>query len=89
VRAPTRTSFALDIRVATNPVIIESRAFMAAAATTPGVPVHITWVGVEPNGGCVPPLELLSALFLFPPPSTFGAVMTPGYAHWTTGVHHA
>jgi len=90
VRAPTRSSFELDIRVATNPVVIGIMAFAAAATTTtPSPAVQITWAGIEPNGGCVPPLQLLSSLFLFQPITFFGAAMTPGFTHWTSGAHNA
>jgi hypothetical protein len=86
LRAPTRTGFQLDVRVATNATAVVGRiAFMAAATTTPHLPVQVTWAGVEANGGCTPTLEFLSGLFLFQPIDFFGARMTAGYARWFTG----
>lgn len=62
VRSPQRTSFSLDVRIAQTSSVLR-----AAATTVPTVPAQVTWIGVEPTGGCPPSLTLFAAFFLFQP----------------------
>jgi hypothetical protein len=83
IRAPKRTSFDLEVRLAANPIVI---GIGPAAVATPTLPLRITWVGIEPHGGCPPTLELLSSLFLFLPPTLFIGAHTPEVSHfWSVG----
>jgi hypothetical protein len=67
IRSPGRTSFRVDIRIGVAPIGITLADTGFSATTNPQAGAQITWCAIEPNGGCQPSLELLSALFLFPP----------------------
>lgn len=68
IRAPSRTSFQVDIRLVA--LRNDEPTFSASSVTvTVGdqarLPAIITWTGIEPNGGCPPPLHLVANLALF------------------------
>lgn len=79
IRNAQRTSFRVDLRVARQADVILRT---LAAAAQAQVPVTVTWLGIEPTGGCPPALNLLSALFLYQPLQLFTdahAVMLSGW----------
>jgi hypothetical protein len=76
VRAPARSSFQLDVRLATSPFRDGVGFARLAAAATPQLPVEITWAGIEPNGGCTPTLQPLGGLFLYLPLDFFSQSVT-------------
>ncbi len=95
VEAPARTSFRLNVRAGFSPVDVPvgiaaegGAASPRAVVVTPRLRVDLNWAGVEPNGGCVPGLQLLSSIFLYRPYDLFINRMTPGYATWSAGVNN-
>lgn len=67
IRAPGRTSFQVDLRIVA--LRNDEPSFTAPSVTVsisdqPRLPAIITWTGIEPNGGCPPPLHLVANLAL-------------------------
>lgn len=103
IRTPGRTSFDFDVRFAVTPSevgftaagvpappAVEGGAAFAAQTGEIHLPATINWIGVEPLGGCQPPVQfqlavLLSGFFLRTPAinvaATFGATLDNLFLH--------
>lgn len=97
VRAPARTRFLLDVRLGlatgfddvgltAGAVVRRAASAVATAVATAAVPpATVTWLGIEPVGGCAPPLQLTPLLFYLPPIFQLVAMSTaPGVATTAT-----
>lgn len=73
IRDPSRTSFAVDLRIGVSragPVIFfggSTGLSAMSAAENRGLDAIVDWVGIEPNGGCPPPPRLNLGFFLYRP----------------------
>ncbi|HEY4668301.1 MAG TPA: hypothetical protein VIH05_00850 [Tepidiformaceae bacterium] len=80
IRNAQRTSFQLDVRVGLETELFSSTLAAVGAA---GPQVKVTWLGIEPTGGCPPVLNVLSLFFLNNPLPLFSTTVM--LAEWPQG----
>jgi hypothetical protein len=55
IKAPSRTGFILDVRVAANRDTFRRMPAATHRSVGLNLPVAVNWLGIEPTGGCQPP----------------------------------
>jgi hypothetical protein len=79
IRTPTRTNFTVDVRFATSFARRIGVARDVAGAPTMAqatrenelLQVQVNWLGIEPTGGCPPPVQLIKFLLFATPFAEF------------------